>query len=137
MLKLKEGVEVKTLRQIERDYILEVLKKCRGDVIGAARVLKVSKATIFNRTTRFERWEAQGKKVPQVPRELSDLWVECESESDKIWVALDFYRGDRKKAAYVLQMSPSTLTRKQDRPKPQIAKQLAETPVLVGGAGNF
>lgn len=122
---LKPTLMRRTLKQVEHDYILEVLNACEGNVQKAARILDVSPKTIFNRTSRIERWNATDLPKLQVPPQLEKLWASCETESDKIWVTIQYYRGDRKKAANVLQMSRSLLTRKQFRPRPK-----AEAPPL-------
>ena len=123
---------MKSLGEVKRAYILKVLDRCKGDVAEAAKILGVTKRTIWNNTSRSDRWTAEEKAVVPVPEKLAQRFGKCRTDSDRIWVALEYYRGDRVQAAKVLQMNLRSITRRQEWPKPQL-KEPETLPVLAVG----
>ncbi len=46
--------KVRTLEEIERDYIVHVLGLCGGHVLEAAKVLNVSPSTLYRKLARWQ-----------------------------------------------------------------------------------
>jgi len=55
---------IKTLKQIEKDHIISVLKILKGNKDKTARVLGINPKTLYNRLHKWGLWEKYSLKHP-------------------------------------------------------------------------
>lgn len=52
-VKLDECFGVRTLAEVEKDYILSVLKKCEGNKNKASQLLGIGRKTLYNKLKQY------------------------------------------------------------------------------------